>query len=78
MQKEFRQKLLRQRYQNKRYLLKGFTTVEEVEAKYSRVIRRNTAGHIVTLVLVVILLILLWSWIHPLSLLREIGKTIGF
>lgn len=78
MQTEFRQKLLRQRYQNKRYVLKGFTTAEEVEARYSRVIRRNTVGHIITLVLVVILVALLWNWIHPLSLLREIAKTIGF
>lgn len=70
--------LLRTRYQNKRYRLKGYTTASRVEDKYRRMSNKNKASHVVTIIIVIAAIVALWIWIRPISLLTEIFKTLGF
>lgn len=72
------QRLIRQRYQHKRYRLKGYTTPSRVRDKYQKTLRQNQAIHLLTMVLVFIGLLILWFWIHPFEILKELGKSLGF
>lgn len=71
-------RLLRKRYQNKRYILKGYTTASRVERKYSKAKQRRFFSQAVTIVIIAASLIALWIWLKPISLISEIMKTIGY
>lgn len=70
--------LLRTRHQNKRYKLKGYTNESYVQERYRQTRNKNIMGNALTMAIILAVVIFLWVWIKPLSLLSEIMKTIGY
>lgn len=68
---------MRNRFQTKRYRLKGFIPREKVEGIYSRRQAKNYLAHGFTILVIVALLAFLWFWLQPMSLITELSRSLG-